>query len=214
MGKDANRKEEIKRAVFDQDHIVWRVLASFMDLVFVSLMWFFCSLPVITIGAATTAAYDVTVHCVRRKEPGMLARFLSTFKAEFKNATLSTLIWGLALAFLVFLLLFIPYMEDGSLSFLFMIDAVILAVLVFGSITWVFPIFSRFEMGLWKANKAAIKLIFANFAVSLIMIAAMILTIAACYIWLFPLIFLPGLLWLLQSVFIEKVFLKLQAQEG
>lgn len=214
MERKANRKEEIKREVFDRDHLLWRILAAFMDLVYVSLMWFICSLPVVTIGAATTAAYDVTVHCIRRKEPAMLARFLSTFKEEFKNTTISTLIWGLALAFLVFLLLFIPYMEDGSLSFLFMIDAVILAVLVFGSITWVFPIFSRFKMGLWKANKAAIKLIFANFAVSILMIIALVLTAAACFVWLFPIIFMPGLLWLLQSVFIERVFSRLQAREG
>ena len=34
-----------------------------------SVLWLLCSLPVLTLGAATTALYDSVVRCIRYKQP-------------------------------------------------------------------------------------------------------------------------------------------------
>lgn len=200
------KKQKLKDSVYDGDRLVWRGLGTFMDLFFVSMIWFACSLPVVTMGAATAAAYDTVIHCVRRREPGILYRFLSTFKNEFKRATLCTLACGGALAAWALLMLYIPTLGDSALGFVFLINAFILGVAALGVTTWVFPILSRFEMGAGSALGAAMKLVFAHLPATLLMILALALTAAACAIWLFPLIVLPGVLWLVQSIFIEKVF--------
>lgn len=200
------KKQKMKESIYDGERVIWRLLGNFVDLFYISMMWFIGSLPIITIGAATTAAYDVVVHCVCQKEPGILYRFLSTFKREFKNASLCTIVCAAAIAAWVLLLLYIPFMRDTALGFLFMVNAVVLGIVVLGVITWVFPVLSRFEMRLGSALGASIKLTFAHLPTTLLMIGTMMITIAACAIWLFPIMILPGLSWMIQSHFIEKVF--------
>lgn len=199
-------KQKIKGSIYDGERIIWRLLGKFVDLFYISMMWFICSLPIVTIGAATVAAYDTVVRCIRQKESGILYRFLSTFKREFKNASLCTIVCATAAAAWVLLLLYIPLMGDTALGFLFMVNAVVLGIVVLGMITWVFPVLSRFEMPLGSALGASIKLTFAHLPATLLMIGMMIVAIAACAIWLFPLMILPGLLWMFQSNFIENVF--------
>ena len=47
-----------------QDTFLTKFLSRLIDLVTVSALWFLCSIPIITIGASTTAMYSVTLHLV------------------------------------------------------------------------------------------------------------------------------------------------------
>ena len=77
-------------SVFDPQNGFWRWLARVCDVVGLSLCWVLCSLPVITVGAATTALYDSIYHGVRRGETGDYVRFFRTFRESFKPAALLT----------------------------------------------------------------------------------------------------------------------------
>ena len=92
------------------------------------------------------------------------------------------------------------------MGFLFLVNAVVLGVAALGTLAWVFPVLSRFQMSAGKAAAAAFRMVFARLPTTLALVAALVLTAAACYIWLFPLMFLPGAMWLFQSIFIEKAF--------
>lgn len=61
-----------------------------------SLFWLACSLPVVTIGAASAALYDAPVHGIRREEAGCYRRFFRTFRRELKTAVPAWLLWGAA----------------------------------------------------------------------------------------------------------------------
>lgn len=206
MEKSGKKTQEIKNRLLNGDLPIWRLLSTFMDLVFVSLLWLVCSLPLITIGAASAAAYDTVVHGIRRKEPGLLARFFSTFKSELLRGALCTVIWALALALLGLLLVYVIGLGDSPMSFIFLVNAVILGVVVLGSLVWVFPILSRFQMSAGKAAAAAVRMAFARLPATLAMVLALAVTAGACYVWLFPLTVMPGLMWYLQAGFIEPVF--------
>ena len=52
-----------------------------------NLLWFVCSLPVFTLGAATAALYDVTLRMARGEEPGLTRRFFQAFRENFRQAT-------------------------------------------------------------------------------------------------------------------------------
>ena len=82
---------------FSPDNWYWKPFGYVGDAVILSGMWLLGSIPVVTAGAATTALYDCVAHCVRGGEKDVLSRFLSTAKREWKQAFLSTLIWGGAL---------------------------------------------------------------------------------------------------------------------
>lgn len=57
-----------------------------------NLLWFVCSIPIFTVGAATAALYDVTLRIAREEEPSVTARFFQAFRENFRQATVLWLI--------------------------------------------------------------------------------------------------------------------------
>ena len=70
-----------------QDTFLTKFLSRLIDLVTVSALWFLCSIPIITIGAATTAMYSVTLHLVFDDTSGIAQTFFSSFRRNFGRAT-------------------------------------------------------------------------------------------------------------------------------
>ena len=67
---------------------------------YLNLLWFLCSIPIITVGAATTALYYACLKIVRDEDSHVGALFFRSFKENFKQATV---IWLIMLAFGLFL---------------------------------------------------------------------------------------------------------------
>ena len=83
---------------------VWNFCNAITDVLLLSLLWCLCSLPLFTLGAATTALYDAAVHGIRYREPGLYRRFFATFRRELKTTVPVTLLWGLILLFGLYVL--------------------------------------------------------------------------------------------------------------
>ena len=71
-------------------------VSGFFELIAAGLLWLCASLPVVTIGASTTALYYTVVKAVRRERGRLLSSFVSAFRSNFRE---STLIWLLLLAY-------------------------------------------------------------------------------------------------------------------
>ena len=68
-------------------------LSKLSDLVILSFLWFVCCIPVVTIGASTTAMYYVAMKIVRNEEDvKVTSTFFHGFKSNFKQATALNLI--------------------------------------------------------------------------------------------------------------------------
>ena len=67
------------RSIFRPYGPVWNFFNAITDVLLLSLLWCGCSLPLITLGASTTALYDAAVHGIRYREPGVYRRFFRTF---------------------------------------------------------------------------------------------------------------------------------------
>lgn len=87
------------RSIFRPDGPVWNFCNAITDVLLLSLLWCTCSLPLITLGASTTALYDAAVHGIRYREPGVYRRFFRTFRREWKTSVPVTLLWGAVLLF-------------------------------------------------------------------------------------------------------------------
>ena len=72
------------------DSGIMRVLSKICDIVCLNVLWLVCSLPIITIGASTTALYTVMLKLVKNEEGYIFKGFLHAFKLNFKQ---STIIW-------------------------------------------------------------------------------------------------------------------------
>lgn len=69
------------------DTFLTRFLSRLIDIVLVSALWFLTSIPIITVGASTTAMYDVTLHLVLDDKSEIIPLFFGSFKKNFGRAT-------------------------------------------------------------------------------------------------------------------------------
>ena len=72
------------------DNVVMRAIGKIGDLICLNVLWLICCIPVITIGASTTALYTVMLRLVRNEEGYIFRGFFKAFKLNFKQ---STIIW-------------------------------------------------------------------------------------------------------------------------
>ena len=197
------------RSVFRYKGGLWHVLNNLTDLIALSFLWALCSMPVLTLGAATTALYDSMVRCVRFGEEGPYRRFFRSFRSELPVSIFSTLLWGavLFIGFLLLRLLSAVGAESESAAFASYVYVFVL-VLPVGSACWVFPILSRFSFTFAGLNITACKFAIAHLpsTAALVFLTYGILYLSINYILM--LIAAPGLLMLLWSLFVEPVFSK------
>lgn len=131
--------------LFHPDAFLWRWCSRILDIMVLSLFWLVCSLPLVTAGAASAALYDAAVHGIRREEAGTYARFFRTFRRELKTAVPAALVWGAALAALLWSgqLVGTAIQEPGPVLAAAAV-VVLLLFLVLGTMAWMFPLLSRF----------------------------------------------------------------------
>lgn len=131
---------------FNYDNPVWRFIGKFWDVIMLSVLWMVCSIPVVTIGASTTAMYYVTLKLVRDEDGYTFRSFFKSFKENFKQSTIIWLIFlvaGIVLGVDVF---FFLRVFNGSQNVRTIMLAIFMAMsfLYFAMFTFVFPLQARF----------------------------------------------------------------------
>lgn len=69
------------------DTFLSRALSRLIDCVLLSVLWFLTSIPIITIGTSTTAAYSVALKLAFGERPALVACYFAAFKKNFLRAT-------------------------------------------------------------------------------------------------------------------------------
>lgn len=125
------------------------------DLMLLNVIYIICSIPVITIGASTTALYYVTLKMVKNEESYIFRSFLKSFKLNFKQAT-AIWVFILAAGILLFIDIKIVLRMDGIIGkVLFSCLGVVVFILLFIN-AYVFPLLSRFENTIRQTIKNAL----------------------------------------------------------
>jgi len=195
--------------LFNPDAFLWRWCSRILDIMVLSIFWFFCSLPVVTIGAASTALYDAAVHGIRRDETGTYSRFFRTFRRELKTTIPATILWGAAIAVLVWAGQYVGTAEQDP-WFILAAAAVIVLLLFFalGTAAWMFPLLSRFAFTFRGLNRTACQFAFAHLPSTFLLVVLLAVSVWACVRFLFPVFFIPCTEALLASFLIERAFRK------
>ncbi len=184
-------------------------LTAVIDIVTAGLLWLLCSLPLVTVGAASTALYYCVVKCIRHERGRLVKSFFSAFRRDFKTATLLWLIFLAAALILAADVFAFRRMTGGELFG--MIGKILLLALT-AFFPWVFAFVSRFSNSVAGTLKFCGYLALKNIGSTLLM--ALELVCFGVMIYLMPpLVFiLPGLVCLLLSLHIEPVFRPLTAE--
>lgn len=196
--------------IFNPENPFWQTVAKFADVLALSALWLICSVPLVTIGAATAALYDAAVRCVRGGEKSAWSRYLRTFRRELATASAATAVWGGALVLMVWILriLWAGALADVAGAPVMAAAYFVLLVVPFGAFCWMFPLLSRFTF-----RPAGLILTGLRFAVGYLpaTLAVVLITLAAALCaWLLvvPALVLPCLTALAWSLVMERIFRK------
>ena len=158
--------------LFSMDGIVYKVSSIIWDLFLLNLLWFIFSIPLVTIGASTTALFYVCGKRVNGDEGYIFSDFLKSFKMNFKQSTLIWFLLVLVVAVLVADYIVVGYMGDIS-STLRIIFIVMLAEVLIISL-YLFPILSKFYMKTKNVIKYAFFMANRHFLTTILCVATMV----------------------------------------
>ena len=160
------------------DNVITRALSKICDMICLNVLWVICSIPIVTIGASTTALYTVMLKMVRNEEGYIFRGFFKAFKENFKQ---STIIWLIVAALGV--VWWIDYRVSGlmgqGISDVFRIIFLLLGFLLLSVIIYVFPLTARYENSISATFKNAIILTVAKLPYTFIMVAVLVIAVLA-----------------------------------
>ena len=188
-------------------------LTAVIDIIWLGILWLLCSLPIVTLGAASTALYYSMVKCVRHERGHATREFFRAFRLNFRQATL---LWLLCLGVLALGLADIYAfsrmgVEQGSMLHVL---SRLLLLPVPTLFPWIFAFLSRFENTMGGTLRFAFYLAGRHLRATLLLLAE--LAAALLIAWLMPgiLPLLPGVLCLLMSLSIEPALRPLSDGQG
>ncbi len=158
--------------LFNPENPFWSFMTKIMDVFLISILWFLFSIPIITIGASTTALFQFTLKLAADEEGYVWRTFIRAFCKNFVQATA---VWLLALAagmFLAFDLylsrrLMLPAAVQNGLFF-----AIISIIIVFLlTMLYIFPLLSFFHVRVKQLIAHAFIMAVGNLHVSIIIVA-------------------------------------------
>ncbi len=89
----------MKNWLFDMDSPLIKGLSRIFDCLLLAILTIVCSLPIITIGAAVSALYDIMIKMVLDRDQGIFRSYFVSFAKNFKKGTL---IWLVCLLGIIF----------------------------------------------------------------------------------------------------------------
>ena len=126
------------------DGRIMNFLSRLGDMFILNILYLVCCIPIITIGAATTALYYNTLKMAENRESYVWKDFIKSFKQNFRQATI---IWLMILV--VFGVLAADFLLLGGMgqeiSSVVAIVAIVLGIFLIMIGVYVFPVLARFD---------------------------------------------------------------------
>ncbi|HPA53844.1 MAG TPA: YesL family protein, partial [Bacillota bacterium] len=73
--------------LFNTEGIIYKIMTAVYQMIILNLLWCITSIPLITVGASTTALYYVIGKIARKEEVHEIKDFYKSFRENFKQAT-------------------------------------------------------------------------------------------------------------------------------
>ena len=194
---------------FNPDNWLWRGFGRVADFFILSVLWMVCSIPVVTIGAATIALYDTVAHCFRYQEGRMVDRFFRTFRKELLRGILPTVVWAVVgYLFNVSYQILSQLGEGSSFWSVFSLVYFVLLLIPVGVAIWAIGLESRFAYTFGQLHKNAVMFTLGYFPRTLAVVLIFVVFYNLLINMFFLVMFLPAIMVNLQSMFMEPVFRK------
>ena len=199
--------------IFDPDGKLMELLWKPIHIMFLNLLWVLFSLPIVTIGASTTALYSVLIKMRNGREGKILRDFWTAFRQNFRQATILWLLIVLAAFVFTTDIVFFLNMGGsfGTFSAMLFVGLDVLLLLVS---LYVFPMQAVFDNPIGRTVKSALLLLSRHLGWTVVLLALAILTAIAVILY-WPLIgwFVFGLAAFINAWIFDKIFRRYYPKE-
>ncbi len=154
---------------FSTEGGIYKFMTRLWDMIKLNFLWLICSLPIVTIGVSTIAAFTITLKMVEEKEGYIARAFFKAFKANFKQGIVIgpiTIIFAAAL-YLDFTL--------GKQYIGFVILGILSAFLFGIAIIYTYPLLARYENKLLKTIRNSMRIAMRYFGRTIFLIVVLVI---------------------------------------
>lgn len=159
---------------------------------YLNILWLVCSLPIVTVGASTTALFYVTLKMAEDRDDGLTRMFFRAFRQNFKPATK---LWLILLGVGVFLGVdgyILLHLWSQNVFWTLIAALLIAAAIVYAIVLlYAFPLLARFENTTFGILKASL-LVGLRYLVCTLVMAGIYFLMGWIVVYLFTPAFLLG----------------------
>lgn len=167
-----------------------------------------CSIPLVTAGAAATAAYYAMAKVVRHKTGYAGREFLHSFRNNFRQSALLSVLFWVVLAVL-FVDIWYVWTNDSRVSSAVFMVLLFILFLICGITTYACPILSRFDKSNLELMKTAAFVMFRYLPVTIIILFVFGVMCVGIYLMPWAILLLPGVYLFLLTFPMERILRKL-----
>jgi len=194
--------------MFGFDSLFYKFGSVIADIFMVSILWIVFSLPIITIGSSTTAAYYVMTKRATGSDSYLVRDFIKSFKENWKPTTIMTVIL-IAIAGLLYInIRQLPGVELGFLRWPVQIALTLTTIQVIFVSLYVFPLYARFELGIMESFRTSLQIANKHLLVSISNIMLMFAIVFVAGYMPFLLVFTIGMYVYFSSFGFIRIFRK------
>ena len=208
--------------IFNFEGPVFTFLSRLADLYWLNLIYIICCIPVITVGAATTALYYVSLKMAKDEEGYITKSFFKSFKQNFLQATV---IWLVILAIGIIMFMDLRIANGGDMAEVLNSTAVsnviivavgVMVIVLCMILTYVFPLLAQFDNTIKNTVKNAFLISIRHLPYTFLMM--LITAIPVALIWFSPALLLLVLIMFsvtayINSKFLNKIFILYMPKE-
>jgi len=192
---------------------VLQFMGKVFDLLVLNTIWLICCIPIVTIGPATTAMYYVAMKIVKDEYSGILKPFFHSFKQNFLQGLVLTVIF-IAVAVLLFFDYRFCLLFEGVAEKIMIGAFIFFGVIYLMIVSYTFPLLSQYTNTIGGTIRNALFLALTKIGTALEIVLLNLAPVLIPYLfpgtfeWIFPLlIFLaPAFLAFLNSMLFKKLF--------
>ena len=201
------------RDFFNMDGPFFTFINRVGDLVWLNILWLICCIPIVTIGASTTALYFEAMKLAENNEGYVAKNFFKSFKQNFRQSTIIWIImlaFGIFISFNVYTVLFVSLPVSNSVLTIALSFVMLTALVYMMIFVYIFPLQSKFVNKVKHTFKNALILSLRHLPQTIILIITYALAVFAFvkFSIMFPIYLLIGVATIAygQSFILNSIF--------
>jgi len=202
--------------IFSIDSPIYRFFTRLWDMIKLNFIWLICSLPIVTLGASTAAAFSVTLKMVDDTEGYVVSDFFKAFRSNLKKGIPLGLIFVIcSYGLYLYTQLFLVF---ESYKTVMLIVGIVAGLVYFMLFIYAFPLLARYENSIFKTLGNSYR-IATRYFLRTLLLAVIIAIEVALFMWNQILIFIgllvaPACIMLTISGFAIRFFREIEKEPG